>query len=117
MRRNKVVAKMRTFLWSSWRTVPWNFGEIFCGLYDTLSCGTPSEAASSRSPDSSAATASSLLSSPAIMRINVVLPVPFSPNMTTISESVKVPSSTWSLKECEADGLSPPPFIVFVIAG
>jgi hypothetical protein len=34
---------------------------------------------------------SSLFRSPAIMRINVVFPVPFSPNITTISESVKDP--------------------------
>ena len=34
---------------------------------------------------------SSLFKSPAIIRINVVLPVPFSPNITTISESVKAP--------------------------
>ena len=34
---------------------------------------------------------SSLFRSPAIIRMKVVLPVPFSPNITTISESVKAP--------------------------
>ena len=38
-------------------------------------------------------------SRPPSMRISVVLPVPFSPSITMISESVKSPDSTVSLKE------------------
>ncbi|KAJ7712728.1 hypothetical protein B0H16DRAFT_1667418 [Mycena metata] len=53
---------------NSMRTVPGNFGEMSSG------------------------------SSPARRRTNVVLPVPFSPSMTMISESVNVPPSTVSLK-------------------
>jgi len=41
---------------------------------------------------------SSGLSIPASMRMKVVLPVPFSPSMTKISESVNSPASTSSEK-------------------
>ncbi|KAH9039175.1 hypothetical protein EDB84DRAFT_1587726 [Lactarius hengduanensis] len=67
----------------SMRTVPGNLGEIVCGLSDTamlcLSVGLSG-------------------SSPARRRTKVVFPVPFSPSMTMISESVNVPSWTVNLK-------------------
>mmetsp|Transcript_4730 Transcript_4730/g.14616 ORF Transcript_4730/g.14616 Transcript_4730/m.14616 type:complete len:194 (-) Transcript_4730:945-1526(-) len=83
----------RIFLCSSARTDPSNFGEIFCGLYDTLSSGT-------RVPSS----ASSI---PASIRMKVVLPVPFWPRSTRISESENLPGLISSLN-------AP---IVLVIAG
>ncbi|KXS17199.1 hypothetical protein M427DRAFT_97187, partial [Gonapodya prolifera JEL478] len=52
-----------------------NLGLIFCGLYDTCISGMMA------SPP------------PAIIRMNVVLPVPFSPSMTIISESVNSPAA------------------------
>ncbi|KAI9458632.1 hypothetical protein BJY52DRAFT_1204294 [Lactarius psammicola] len=67
----------------SMRTVPGNLGEIVCGLSDTamlcLSAGLSG-------------------SSPASRRTKVVFPVPFSPSMTMISESVNEPSWTVNLK-------------------
>ncbi|KAL1704834.1 hypothetical protein EV121DRAFT_204895 [Schizophyllum commune] len=78
---------------SNIRTDPGNFGEIVCGFNETANCCFDS----SSSGDST----------PASMRTNVVFPVPFSPSMTMISESVKLPASTVSL--------NPPS--VFVIAG
>mmetsp|Transcript_18683 Transcript_18683/g.59536 ORF Transcript_18683/g.59536 Transcript_18683/m.59536 type:complete len:221 (-) Transcript_18683:954-1616(-) len=89
----------RSFLSSSDRTEPSARAEIFCGLYDTFISGTPSAAALSVSPLSSAATCSSLLSRPASMRMKVVLPVPFSPSSTMISDCEKEPPLTCSLKE------------------
>ncbi|KIY47434.1 hypothetical protein FISHEDRAFT_66131 [Fistulina hepatica ATCC 64428] len=70
---------------SSMRTVPGNFGEIVCGLSDT--------------ENESFSVSSSGAVTPASMRTSVVFPVPFSPSMTMISESVKLPSSTVSLNE------------------
>ncbi|KAJ7491896.1 hypothetical protein FB451DRAFT_1336058 [Mycena latifolia] len=70
-------------LMSSMRTVPGNLGEIVCGLSDTCRL---------------CVTAVSSGGSPASSRTNVVLPVPFSPSMTMISESVNEPPSTVSLK-------------------
>ncbi|EMD35425.1 hypothetical protein CERSUDRAFT_157173 [Gelatoporia subvermispora B] len=67
----------------SMRTVPGNFGEIVWGLSDT---------------ESACLSVSTSGVSPASRRTNVVLPVPFSPNMTMISESVNEPASTVSLK-------------------
>ncbi|EIN08179.1 hypothetical protein PUNSTDRAFT_113774 [Punctularia strigosozonata HHB-11173 SS5] len=69
---------------SSMRTVPGNFGEIVCGLSDTASCwaGLPSSGSST----------------PARSRMNVVLPMPFSPSITMISESVNEEPSTEILK-------------------
>ncbi|RKP01443.1 hypothetical protein CXG81DRAFT_4803, partial [Caulochytrium protostelioides] len=69
---------------SNMRTVRVVFGEMVCGLYDTLSSGT--------------STSSSGFSRPASMRMKVVLPVPFWPSMTRISESVNPPSQTVSSK-------------------
>ncbi|KAJ7739837.1 hypothetical protein B0H16DRAFT_1324807, partial [Mycena metata] len=68
---------------NSMRTVPGNFGEMVCGFKDTWRF---------------CLTVKSSGSSPARRRTNVVLPVPFSPSMTMISESVNVPPSTVSLK-------------------
>ncbi|EKM57565.1 uncharacterized protein PHACADRAFT_88964 [Phanerochaete carnosa HHB-10118-sp] len=68
---------------SSIRTVPGNLGEMACGLSETES--------SWRSVSTSGV-------SPARRRTNVVFPMPFSPSMTMISESVKLPGSTVSLK-------------------
>ncbi|KAH9932883.1 uncharacterized protein B0H18DRAFT_1083130 [Fomitopsis serialis] len=67
---------------SSILTVPGKLGEIVWGFSDTLS-------------DCFAVSSSGV--SPASRRTNVVLPVPFSPSMTMISESVNVPDSTVSL--------------------
>ncbi|KAI8870544.1 hypothetical protein GQ42DRAFT_122144 [Ramicandelaber brevisporus] len=64
----------------SWWTVPSYVVLIFCGLSDTLSSGI------SWLPSGFSLPASSLM--------KVVLPVPFSPNMTMISESVNSPAST-----------------------
>ena len=50
------------------RTDPSNFGVIFYGLYEIYISGTPYTS----------------LSTPASILINVVLPVPFSPNITVI---------------------------------
>ncbi|ORX67325.1 hypothetical protein DL89DRAFT_275743 [Linderina pennispora] len=75
---------VRIFLSSSMRTVPANLGAIFCGLYETLSCGM--------------VTSLSGASRPASMRISVVFPVPFSPSSTMICESLNSPASTLSLK-------------------
>ncbi|KAF8889679.1 hypothetical protein BD779DRAFT_1611028 [Infundibulicybe gibba] len=70
-------------LMSSIRTLPGNLGEIVWGFRDTCSvCLSVSRSGVS----------------PASRRTNVVFPVPFSPNMTMISESVKLPDSTVSLK-------------------
>eukprot|EP01139_Manchomonas_bermudensis_P004965 Amastigsp_a174499_424.p4 type:complete len:121 gc:universal Amastigsp_a174499_424:1491-1129(-) len=70
----------RIFCARSWATEPLNLGEIFCGLYETLSSGISSSETSG-------------LRSPASMRMNVVFPVPFSPSMTMISELEKSPDS------------------------
>ncbi|EPQ52253.1 hypothetical protein GLOTRDRAFT_26061, partial [Gloeophyllum trabeum ATCC 11539] len=67
---------------SSIRTLPGNFGEIVCGLRLTLNV--------CRSTSTSGA-------SPQSRRMNVVLPVPFSPSITMISLSVNEPPSTVSL--------------------
>lgn len=61
------------------RTVPGNLGLIFCGFMEMDILGTFSLLSGG--------------STPASMRQNVVLPVPFSPIMTTISESVNSPFS------------------------
>ena len=74
------------------RTVPGKDGEMVCGLSDTLSV---------------CLSVSSSGVSPASSRTNVVFPVPFSPSITMISESVNVPDCTESLK----------PPSVFVMAG
>ena len=74
------------FLCSKSRTVDSNLGEIFWGLYETLNSGRSSISSSSG------------LMRPAMRRMNVVLPVPFSPRRTMISVSVKSPASTVSLK-------------------
>ncbi|EJD39591.1 hypothetical protein AURDEDRAFT_71090, partial [Auricularia subglabra TFB-10046 SS5] len=69
---------------SSMRTVPGNLGEMVCGLSETAqACLSTSTSGVS----------------PASRRTNVVLPVPFSPSMTMISESVNSPASTVSLNE------------------
>ena len=68
---------------NSIRTVPGNLGEIVCGFKDTAN-------------DCLSVSSSGV--SPANRRTKVVLPVPFSPSMTMISESVKLPASTVSLK-------------------
>ncbi|EIM89140.1 uncharacterized protein STEHIDRAFT_129667 [Stereum hirsutum FP-91666 SS1] len=65
-------------------TVLANFGLIVCGFKLTARLCLASSPASGTSP--------------ARRRTKVVLPVPFSPNMTMISESVKEPASTVSLK-------------------
>ena len=80
------VSRIR--LCSSWRTVPGNLGEIFCGLYDMFSSGI-----SHVSPCEGSG-----LSRPASIRMKVVLPMPFSPSSTMISESEKEPASTSSVK-------------------
>ena len=69
----------------SWRTVPWNLGVIFWGFMEMFMGGifwSPSG-----------------LRAPASILQKVVLPVPFSPIMTRISDPVKVPGSTlrWKL--------------------
>ena len=46
------------------------------------------------------------------MRMNVVLPVPFSPSSTTISLSVKSPAAT-----CRVKGVVPGDTIVLVMSG
>lgn len=56
-------------------TVPSFFGEIVCGLYDIFKLRPLCTS----------------LSIPAKILTNVVLPVPFSPNKTVISEVVKDP--------------------------
>ncbi|KAJ3742732.1 hypothetical protein DFH05DRAFT_1536478 [Lentinula detonsa] len=63
---------------SNIRTVPGNLGDIVWGLRDT---------------DSVCLSVSISGVSPASRRTNVVFPVPFSPSMTIISESVKEPAS------------------------
>ncbi|KAF8524286.1 hypothetical protein BU17DRAFT_42962, partial [Hysterangium stoloniferum] len=78
---------------SNIRTVPGNFGEIVWGFKDTAR-------------DILSVSISGALT-PASSRTNVVFPVPFSPNMTIISESVNSPASTVNL--------NPPS--VFVMAG
>ncbi|PCH35058.1 hypothetical protein WOLCODRAFT_133703 [Wolfiporia cocos MD-104 SS10] len=60
---------------SSMRTVPGNDGEIVCGLSET---------------ESVCLSVSSSGVSPASRRMNVVLPIPFSPSITMISESWRV---------------------------
>ncbi|KAK7207004.1 hypothetical protein BZA70DRAFT_234202 [Myxozyma melibiosi] len=70
----------RIFLKKSWRTVPWNFGEIFCGFMLTDMAGSFLPLSGSKLPAS--------------RRQKVVFPVPFSPIMTMISESVKSPAWT-----------------------
>ncbi|EED80729.1 predicted protein, partial [Postia placenta Mad-698-R] len=67
----------------SMRTVPGKDGAIAWGLSDTASV---------------CLSVSSSGVSPASSRTNVVLPVPFSPSITIISESVKLPLCTVSLK-------------------
>ena len=74
------------------RTDPSNEGEIICGLYDTVN---PPRSGSGVPLGVSG------LSSPARMRINVVFPVPFSPSITTIWESVNSPASMFSLNDGE----------------
>ncbi|EDR08215.1 uncharacterized protein LACBIDRAFT_250088, partial [Laccaria bicolor S238N-H82] len=69
---------------NSMRTVPGNLGEIVWGLSET---------------DRVCLSASSSGVSPAKSRTKVVFPVPFSPNITIISESVKLPASTVSLND------------------
>jgi len=59
-------------------TDPSNFGVIFYGLYDTAISGTPFTP----------------LSTPANNLINVVFPVPFSPNMTVIYDELNLPGYT-----------------------
>mmetsp|Transcript_44486 Transcript_44486/g.144411 ORF Transcript_44486/g.144411 Transcript_44486/m.144411 type:complete len:208 (-) Transcript_44486:1200-1823(-) len=85
----------RIFLCSSSRTVPSKDGAIFCGLYETFSLGTCDAA----SPSGARC--------PANILMKVVLPVPFSPSMTRISEPEKEPASTCSVNVPS----------VFVIAG
>ncbi|KAJ4490244.1 hypothetical protein J3R30DRAFT_3653625 [Lentinula aciculospora] len=69
---------------SNMRTVPGNLGDIVWGLRDT---------------DKVCLSVSMSGVSPASRRTNVVFPVPFSPSMTMISESVKEPASTVSLND------------------
>ncbi|ODQ78910.1 hypothetical protein BABINDRAFT_172165 [Babjeviella inositovora NRRL Y-12698] len=70
------------FFKNNWRTVPGNFGAIFCGFMETFIFG--------------AVLPSSGEIAPANNLQKVVLPVPFSPIMTMISESVKSPA--WIFK-------------------
>ncbi|KAI5818758.1 hypothetical protein BZA77DRAFT_332610 [Pyronema omphalodes] len=70
----------RTFLRRSSRTVPGNLGLIFWGFMEIDILGTL------RVPSG--------CSAPASILQKVVFPVPFSPIMTIISESVKSPAST-----------------------
>ncbi|ODQ64344.1 hypothetical protein NADFUDRAFT_26880, partial [Nadsonia fulvescens var. elongata DSM 6958] len=65
-------------------TEPTNLGAIFCGFIETLSLG--------------AFCPSSGDNPPANIRQKVVLPVPFSPIITIISESEKSPASIFNLK-------------------
>ena len=94
-----------------------NLGAIFCGLYDTFRIGTspPSSgcAKTRTGPNHHDLSASRVLchaharaqcrtgSNPASILMNVVLPVPFWPSMTMISESVNSPASIWSEKSPE----------------
>ncbi|ODQ57663.1 hypothetical protein WICANDRAFT_35367, partial [Wickerhamomyces anomalus NRRL Y-366-8] len=66
------------------RTVPGNFGAIFWGFMEMFNFGT------SKSLSAGMAPANNLQ--------NVVLPVPFSPIITKISESLKSPFSICNLK-------------------
>ena len=72
------------FLKNNCLTVPVNFGAIFCGFIETFNFGI------SWPPSGAMAPAKSLQ--------KVVLPVPFSPIITKISEFVKSPASTRNLK-------------------
>ncbi|KWU44390.1 hypothetical protein RHOSPDRAFT_17883 [Rhodotorula sp. JG-1b] len=74
----------RTCFRSSSRTVPGNLGAIVCGLSETEKCCSSA--------------ALSGLSLPASSLTKVVLPVPFSPRRTMISESVNEPPCMLSLK-------------------
>ena len=67
--------------YNNYLTVPPNFGWIYCGFTETSKVG--------KSPLAS-------LSLPANILINVVLPVPFYPSITTICELLKYPCSTSS---------------------
>ena len=58
---------------------------------------------------------SSGFSLPASRRMKVVFPVPFSPNKTTISDSVKSPPSTCSVKLPEANKRGACLFVVVVV--
>mmetsp|Transcript_9373 Transcript_9373/g.28173 ORF Transcript_9373/g.28173 Transcript_9373/m.28173 type:complete len:204 (+) Transcript_9373:2587-3198(+) len=73
----------RMRLCSRLRTVLVNLGLIFWGLYEMLKPGISTKWSSG-------------FSMPASSLMKVVLPVPFSPSITIISESVKAPSSTLS---------------------
>ncbi|EME50137.1 hypothetical protein DOTSEDRAFT_59265 [Dothistroma septosporum NZE10] len=73
------------FLKNNWRTVPVNFGVIFCGFM-------------------------------LIILQNVVFPVPFSPIMTRISESVKSPDLTVRLKPPNVQDMSGYPYARFLSA-
>mmetsp|Transcript_8518 Transcript_8518/g.25286 ORF Transcript_8518/g.25286 Transcript_8518/m.25286 type:complete len:224 (-) Transcript_8518:870-1541(-) len=65
------------------RTVPLKWVVRLCGLYDTFNSGKPSSSFKL-----------SGLRSPASIRMNVVLPVPFCPNITRISLRAKPPAWT-----------------------
>ncbi|OBA22398.1 hypothetical protein METBIDRAFT_38783 [Metschnikowia bicuspidata var. bicuspidata NRRL YB-4993] len=72
------------FLKNNWRTVPGKRGAIFCGFIEMFNLGTSVPLSAAKAP--------------AKILQNVVLPVPFSPNITKISELVKSPFSTVNLK-------------------
>ncbi|ODV96682.1 hypothetical protein PACTADRAFT_25698, partial [Pachysolen tannophilus NRRL Y-2460] len=65
-------------------TVPVNFGAIFCGFIETFNLGAFVPSSGSMAP------ANNLQ--------NVVFPVPFSPIITKISESLNSPASIFKWK-------------------
>ena len=111
------VYASRIFWCSKCLTVDWNFGLIFWGLYETLNSGIsasdpPSMLSGFNKPawiitrtrwidmlkNYSDSLRTKYDQKNTSIRINVVFPVPFSPSITIIWESVNSPSTTRSLK-------------------
>lgn len=77
--------------------MPVNFGVIFCGFIDMFIGGTdwvPSGFSAPASIRQNVLCISAIEKLILLSAISYVLPVPFSPIMTTISESVNSPAST-----------------------